>query len=67
MIKTISLFYFRMARHLNATCNFSTGYLICNVSDNAMEVVVKIKMTYGKHTLVEEWEGRMVKYRPWGK
>ena len=32
-----------------------------------MEVVVQIKTSYGKHTLVEEEERRMVKYSPWGK
>ena len=56
-----------MARQLKATCNVSSGYLICNIPNNTMEVVVKVKTTYGKHTLVENRERRMVKYRPWGK
>ena len=56
-----------MARLLNATYNLSTRYLICNIPDNTMEVVGKIKMTFGKHTMVEDWERRTVKYRPWGK
>ena len=32
-----------MARQLNATCNFSAGYLIYNIPDETMEVGVKIK------------------------
>ena len=37
-----------MARQLNANCNFKTGYLICDIPDNTMEVVVKIKTMFGK-------------------
>ena len=56
----------KMAHQLNASCNFNLGYLICDIPDNTMQMVVKIKMTFGKHTLVEDQEQRMVKYRPWG-
>ena len=56
-----------MARQFNATCNFNMGYLICNISDNTVEVVVKIKTTFGKHTLMEDQERRTVKYRPFGR
>ena len=52
---------------LNATCNFNSGYLICDIPDNTLKVVVKIKTTFGKHTLVEVQEWRTVKYRPWGR
>ena len=56
-----------MARQLNATCNFNMGYLICDIPDNTIEVVVKIKTMFGKHTLVKDRERRMVKYRLWQK
>ena len=56
-----------MARQLNATCNFNIGYLICDILENTMEVVVKMKTTFGKHTLVEDQKRRRVKYRPWGR
>ena len=56
-----------MGRQLNASCNFNTGYLICDILNNTMEVVVKIKMTFGKHSLVEDRERRTVKYRLWEK
>ena len=52
-----------MARQLNTSCNFNTRHLICNIPDNMMEVVVKIKTM----SLVEDQEKRSVKYRPWGK
>ena len=56
-----------MARQLNVTCNFYLGYLICDIPDNMVEVVVKIKTTFRKHTLVEDQERRIVKYQPWGR
>ena len=52
---------------LNASCNFNTGYLICDIPDNTVQIVVKIKTTFGKHMLVEDRDRRMVKYRPWGR
>ena len=42
-------------------------YLICNIQDNMVEVVVKIKTIFRKHTLVEDQERRTVKYRPCGR
>ena len=56
-----------IARQLKATYNFNTGYLVCDIPDNTVEIVVKIKTTFGKHTLVEDRERRTVKYRPWGR
>ena len=51
----------------NAACSFNSWYLICNIPDNNIEVLVKIKTNFGKHTLVEGRGRRMVKYIPWGK
>ena len=56
-----------MERQLNTSCNFNTGYIICDIPDNTMEVVVKIKTMFGKHTLIEDRERRTVKYRQWEK
>ena len=69
MIKTNhSFIYFRiMARQLNASYNFNTGYFIWDIPDKMMEVVVKIKTMFWKHILVEDRERRTVNYRPWEK
>ena len=55
-----------MTRQFNASCNFNTRYLICDIPDNTMELVGKIKTMFGKHILAEDRERRFVKYRPWG-
>ena len=54
-----------MARQLNVTCNFNTRYLIRDIPENTVEIVVKIKTTFSKHTLMEDQERSTVKYRPW--
>ena len=56
-----------MAHQLNASCNFNSGYLICDIPNNTVKVVVKIKTMFGNHILVKDQEWRMVKYRTWGK
>ena len=53
-----------MARQLNVTCNFNTGYLICDILENTVEIVVKIKIMFGKHTLVDDQDRKIIKYRP---
>ena len=48
-------------------CNFNTGYLICDIPDNTVEVVVKIKTNFSKHTLVEDQERRTIMTAPMGQ
>ena len=60
--------YFRkMARHLNVNCDFSTGYLVCDIPRDTIEVKIKIKNKWEKHTLTKDKERRIEKYCPWGK
>ena len=56
-----------MARHLSSYCNFTSGFLVCDIPRDVIQVVLKIKMKWGKHTLTKDQERRMEKYRPWGK
>ena len=48
-----------MTHQLNALCNFYLGYLICDIPDNTVEVVVTMKMTFGKYMLVEDLGAKM--------
>ena len=54
-----------MARSLNSCCDFKEGFFTYNLPVDAVELVLKVKMKHGKHTLMEDWEKRMEKYRPW--
>ena len=56
-----------MARHLNTNCDFTSGFFVCDIPRDAMQVVLKIKTKWGKHILTGDWERRTEKYRPWEK
>ena len=56
-----------MARHLNTNCDFDLGFLKSDITRDAIQVVLKIKTKWGKHTLTEDLERRTGKYRSWEK
>ena len=43
-----------MARSLNSRCDFDNGFFTCNLPDDAVLLVVKVKTKTGNHTLVED-------------
>ena len=56
-----------MARSLNSKCNFDNGFFTCNLPEDAIPLVVKVKTKTGNHTLVEDTEKHTEKFRPWKK
>ena len=56
-----------MARLLNSRCDFENGFFSCDLPEDAMLLVVKVKTRTGNHTLVEDTEKRTEKFRPWKK
>ena len=56
-----------MARSLNSKCNFENGFFTCNLPEDAILLVVKVKTRTGNHTLVEDTEKWTEKFRPWEK
>ena len=59
------IFEKKMARSLNSHCNFKEGFFTCDLPVDVVELVLKVKTRHGKHTLKEDQERRMEKYRPW--
>ena len=53
-----------MAEQLNASCSFQNWLLACELTGDAVEVVLKVKMTWGKHTLIEDQYNRTEKFHP---
>ena len=47
-----------MARSLNSRCDFDNGFFTCNLPEDAVLLVVKVKTNTGNHTLVEDTEKR---------
>ena len=56
-----------MARSLNSRCNFDNGFFTCDLPEDAVLLVVKVKIKTGNHTLVEDTEKQTEKFRPWKK
>ena len=63
----LSIYLKTMAGHLNTNCDFNSGFFLCNIPRDTIQVVLKIKTKGGKHMLTEGWEKRTEKYRPWEK
>ena len=56
-----------MARSPNSRCDFDNGFFTCNLPEDAVLLVVKVKTKTGNHTLVEDTEKQTEKFRPWKK
>ena len=56
-----------MARSLNLRCNFENGFFTCDLPEDAVLLVVKVKTKTGNNTLVEDTEKQTGKFRPWKK
>ena len=56
-----------MARSLNSKCNFENGFFTCDLPEDAVLLVLKVKTKMGNHTLVENMEKWTEKFRPWKK
>ena len=56
-----------MARSLNSRCDFKNGFFTCDLPEDAVLLIVKVKTKSGNHTLVEDTEKQTEKFRPWKK
>ena len=56
-----------MARSLNSKCDFDSGFFTCNLPEDTILLVLKVKTKTGNHTLVEDSKKWTEKFRPWKK
>ena len=56
-----------MARLLNSRCDFKNGFFSCNLPEDAVLLILKVKTKTGNHTLVEDTEKQTEKFCPWKK
>ena len=56
-----------MARSLNSICNFDNGFFTCDLSEDTVLLVLKVKTKTDNHTLVENTKKQTEKFRPWKK
>ena len=56
-----------MARSLNSRCDFENGFFTCDLPEDAVLLILKVKTKTGNHTLVEDTEKQTEKFRLWKK
>ena len=56
-----------MARSLNSRYDFENGFITCDLSEDTVLLVVKVKTKTGNHMLVEDTEKQTEKFRLWKK
>ena len=53
-----------MARSLNSQCDFENGFFSCDLPEDAILLILKVKTKTGNHTLVEDMEKQTEKFPP---
>ena len=56
-----------MARSLNSQCDFENGFFSCDLPEDTVLLILKIKTKTENHTLVEDTEKQIEKFCPWKK
>ena len=56
-----------MTKQLKVSCDFQDGLLICELPKDTVEIVLKIKTRWGKHTLIEDQHSRTEKFCLWDR
>ena len=56
-----------MARSLNSRCDFKNGFFTCDLPEDTVLLILKLKTQTGNHTLVEDMEKQTEMFRPWKK
>ena len=56
-----------MARSLNSQCDFENSFFTCDLPEDALLLILKVKTQTGNHTIVEDMENKNEKFCPWKK
>ena len=56
-----------MARSLNSQCDFENGFFTCDLPEDTILLILKVKTKTGNCTLVEDMEKQTEKFHPWKK
>ena len=59
------LYYFKMAKEMNMSCDFVEHQLNCILPANTMHVLLKVRTKSGEHTFREDVYTTTLKYRRW--
>ena len=59
------LYYFKMTKEMNESCDFVKHQLNCVLPANTMDVLLKVRTKSGEHTFREDINMRTLKYQRW--
>ena len=54
-----------MTKDMNVTCDFLMNWLVCELPEHTMDVMLKVQMRTGEHTFREDVYMHTLKYRRW--
>ena len=54
-----------MAKEMNITCDFIEKWLVCELPEQTMDVLLKIRTKTGEHTFREDVYTHTLKYHMW--
>ena len=54
-----------MAKEMNMSCDFLTNQLMCELPEQMMDVMLKVRTRTGEHTFREDIYMHTLKYRRW--
>ena len=56
-----------MTRSLNSQCDFENGFFTCDLPEDTILMILKVKTQTGNHTLVDDMEKQTENFWPWKK
>ena len=54
---------YKMAKEMNVICNLLTEELVCELSEQTVDVLLKVRMKTGEHTFREDVYTHTLKYQ----
>ena len=52
-------------RQISTVCSFVLRYVRCELPEDTVDVMIKVRTMHGMHTLREDRDNHTLKFRPW--
>ena len=59
------LLFKKMAKEMNVSCNLLMNQLLCELPEQMVDVLLKVRTRTGEHTVREDIYTHTLKYRRW--
>ena len=55
------------ARQISTVCSFVLRYIRCDLPEDTVDVMVKVRTMWGTHMLKEDRDNYTLRFRPWSR